>query len=186
MACSGVNLWLSRGAAASSECGSIARLRLGAGSGGRLSPVSPARGSRRAGRGPGLGPGRGRHRCSASGRGAAPQSFISHRVRSCARLAAKIVPTCVRVPRPPAGPSASPAGPRRPHGVPSGKSRCQAGAGPGPAQQLTVRAQHRQPRRPSPAPRPGLARVTCGGRGAAWRGVQRGGRDPPVTQGLRA
>ncbi|XP_049761657.1 POLG alternative reading frame-like [Elephas maximus indicus] len=46
-------------------------------------------------------------------------------VRSCVRLAAKIVPTCLRAPRracSPAGRPARPAGPRRPHGVPAGKS----------------------------------------------------------------
>lgn len=80
------------------------------------------------------------------------------RVRRCAWLAAKIVPTCLRVPRrsgPPAGPSVrqSHAGPMAFPLVRAAAAR-RGGAGPRSwPQQLTVRAQP-QPVRAAPSPAP--------------------------------
>ena len=121
-------------------------------------------------------------------------------VRRCERLAAKIVPTCLRVPRragqPPAGRSVRPAGPRQPHGVPTGKSRPPpAGAGLGGAAVWAAvangpRAASAGTAVPSsPAPtrvresRAGRGSRACG-RGASWRGVwRRRGREPPRDSG---
>lgn len=121
-------------------------------------------------------------------------------MRRCERLAAKIVPTCLRVPRragqPPAGRSVRPAGPRHPHGVPTGKS-CPPPAGAGLGGAAVRAAVANGPRAASagtavpssPAPtraresREGRGSRACG-RGASWRGVwRRRGREPPRDSG---
>lgn len=145
--------------------------------GGRLSPPPglPGGAGRR-----GRGPGRGRHRCFASGRlgggGAAPRGLYKRPgARRCARLAAKIVPTCLRVPRragPPPGPSV-PQGHAGPMAFPLVRAARRrlppAGAGLGGARsrprQLTVRAQPRPAPR-SPPPRTPHPVSASPGRGA--------------------
>lgn len=157
------------------------RLRVG---GRALRPVcKEGRGGRR------RGPGQGRHRCFASGGGGGggrgPAGLYKRpRAPHSARLAAKTAPTCLRVPcragSPPAGRRVLPAGPRRPHGVPAGKSRLSpAGAGLGGArsgpQQLTVRAQPR-PARLSAPPRSTVSASPGRGAGHVPAGVgPRGG-----------